>query len=250
MTSDSTKQQLAQRRNYWLSARQRRSVSLDQEHSIYTAYDGFCAKPSPPGQNRLAYPSLRDISPLFFTISAKVARCIGQGISEQWMELAAQFMLQASLESCLMPGGTANGENPLAVSFAWGWIPPRFWDDIDSTDELDVEAELLINNMFVEDDKKHTRENQVWQQTRLKYMSLFSVPHLEGRLDRHALFTHLTNVSGEHPVEDFEKKMVVFSKSIWEFCRTPLLVQIERGAVEGMTKAEFEDFKKRAFISL
>jgi hypothetical protein len=248
VTSASTKQQLAERRNYWLSARKGRSVPRDQEHGIYTAYDGFSTEANPPGQHQPAYPTLRDISPLFFSMSAKVASCIGQGISEQWMELAAQFMLQASLESCLMPGCTANGENPLAVSFAWGWIPPRFWDDIVSGDEIGVEAEMLINNMFLDDDKNHARENPAWQKTRLKYMSLFSSPQAEGHLGRHALSMHLINIASEHPRQDFEKKIVVFSKSIWEICRRPLLVQIEGGAVDGMSKSEFEDFKKGAFI--
>jgi hypothetical protein len=250
VTSESAQRQLAERRNYWLSARRGKVNSADQEHGIYTAYDGFCTKLKPPGQNKPAYPKLRDFSPLFFTISAKVASCIGQGISEQWMELAAQFMLQAALESCLMPGGATNGENPLAVSFAWGWIPPRFWDDVGSSDESGVEAEMLINSMFVDDNKNSPRENRIWQKIRLRYMSLFRIPQPEGHLDRHVLSTHLMNIAKHHPLQDFEKKVVAFSKSIWEICRTPLLTQIEGGAVEGMTKSEFEDFKKRAFLPL
>jgi hypothetical protein len=244
LTWANTEQQLAERRSHWLSARQGHCISSDQEVGICAAYDGFCAKAKSPGQNKPAYPTLGDISPLFFTISAKFASHIGQGISEHWMELAGQLMLQAALESCLMPSGTANRENPLALSFAWGWLPPRFWDDIDSSDEL------LVNYMFSDNDNIPPGENQAWQKTRLKYMSLFSVPRAEGRVDRHALSTHLTNLARDHPLEDLEKQMVMFLKSVWEILRMPLLVQIERGGVDGMTKAEFEEFKTSAFIPL
>lgn len=248
VNSASTERRLAERRHYWLSARQGTAKPTDLENCIYTAYNGLDTISTHGTGNKVAHPMLSSISSLFFTISAKVASCIDQGISEQWMELAAQFMLQAALEPCLLPGSRANGENLLALSFAWGWIPPRFWDDVDSSDEISIEAEMMINNMFADDDGTRPRENQVWQRMKLKYMSLFSSPQPRDPFDIHALSTQLEKIANEYPIQEFEKKVVAFSKGMWEFCRKPLLAQIEGGEVEGMTKPEFEDFKKRIFV--
>ncbi len=249
-TSMAARRQLAERRRHWLSARQETSQVTEEECTIYRIFNNFCNHSTPIVESQLAYPTLGSIIPLFFNISARIAGFIDQSMSEQWIELAAEFMLQAALESGLMSDGTVEGGNPLALSFAWGWIPSTYWDNFDSGDKTAIEAELMINDMFANDRGKQLKVDPAWQKTRLKYMSVLSDLQSREELDNHELATQLQSVADEYPIREFERGVVAFAKAMWEFCRKPLLIQIEEGEVKGMTKSEFEDFKKRIFVSL
>jgi hypothetical protein len=241
-----------ERRHYWLSARKETSNATDREKGICSAWDGFCNDPHSEPWNNKPRPAatLSSISPLFFAISARIAGFIDQGISEQWVELAAQFMLQTALESFLTAGDSRSGDNPLALAFAWGWIPSKYWEEYESGDETGLENEMMINNMFEDDQENDIGERQIWQGTRLKYMSLFGGPPYGQALGDSVLAERLQKITREYPIYDFERKVMVFSEGMWEFCRKPLLVQIEEGRVEGMTNREFEDFRKRIFVSI
>lgn len=249
-TSMAAQRQLAERRQYWLSARQKTSQVTEEECTIYKTFENLCDRSVNTVENQLAYPMLGSIIPLFFHISARIASFIDQSMSEQWAELAAQFMLQAALELGPMPGGTVTGGSPLALSFAWGWIPSTYWDDFGSSDKTAIEAELMINDMFVDDRGKQSKEDPTWQKTRLKFMSLLGSLQSRKKLNSHVLATQLQEVADEYPIREFEKQVVAFAKAMWEFCRKPLLVQIEEGRVNGMTKGEFEDFKEKIFVTL
>lgn len=237
------------RRLYWLSVREGASRVTDEEQRIYKSWSDISTNPSARVRKRLSQPSttLSSIGPLFFTISARIASFINQGISEQWIELAAQLMLQTGLESCLMPEGVYDGENPLVIAFAWGWIPPRYWDDYKSSDETGIEAAVMINDMFAANQGEELRENQMWEERRLKYLSLFSVSKAKGLPNRDVLEAQLGKIARKYPMHEFERNMLDFSRAIWELYRKPLLVQIEEGKVDGMTEREFEDFKHRIF---
>ncbi|ERF71401.1 hypothetical protein EPUS_07429 [Endocarpon pusillum Z07020] len=250
VTSVAAQRQLAERRQYWLSARQKTSQVTEKESTIYKTLNNFCTQPTTTIENQLPHPTLGSIIPLFFNISARIAIFIDQSMSEQWIELAAQFMLQAALESCLMLDGTVEGGNPLALSFAWGWIPSTYWKDFDSSDKSGIEAELMINDMFADDRGNQSKGDPAWQKARLKYMSLLGSLQSGERLDNRSLVTQLQKITNEYPIREFERKVMVFAQQMWEFCRKPLLVQIEEGRVKGMTECEFEDFKKRIFVQL
>jgi hypothetical protein len=240
-----------ERRRYWLSARKETSNGTDRENGICSAWDGFCNEPySEPWNKPRPAATLSSISPLFFTISARIAGFIDQGISEQWVELAAQFMLQTALESLLTGGKGQSGDSPLALAFAWGWIPSKYWEDYESGDETSLENEMMINNMFEDDQENGISERQIWQGTRLEYMSLFDGPPSGQALGNTVLAERLQEITREYPIHDFERKVMIFSRGMWEFCRKPLLVQIEDGRVEGLTNSEFEDFRKRIFVSI
>jgi len=242
--------QAIERRKYWLSARDDSLQITDCEHSICSLWDRFRVKSpletSEKLPNRL--PRWGSISTLFFTISAKIASFIDQGISEQWVALAAQLMVQTALESLLAPEGVRDGENALVLAFAWGWIPPTYWDDYKPSDENSVEAERVINDLFEVSHGDGARENQLWREMRLNYMSLFGNPQSGQQLDDTAMVTQLKTIAKDYPVHELEKKVVLFLEAMWKFCRKPLLAQIEEGKVEGMTDREFEDFKNRIFI--
>ncbi len=250
-TSMAARRQLAERRRYWLSARQETSQVTEAEYTIYKIFNNFCNQSRPTTvENQLAYPTLGSIIPLFFNISARIACFINQSMSEQWIELAAEFMLQAALESGLTPDGAVEGGNPLALSFGWGWVPSTYWDNFDSGDKSAIEAELTINDMFANDRGNQLKEYPAWQKTRLKYMSVLADLHTREELDNQDLVTLLQEIADEYPVRDFERRVVAFAKAMWEFCRRPFLIQLEKGEVKGMTNSELEDFKKRIFVSL
>lgn len=244
--------QLVERRHFWLSARKDTSDMTDQEDSVFGTWHGFCRRSPSAETNKPTHLSatLIGLSPLFFTISAKIACFIDQGISKQWVELAAQLMLQAALESCLTTARMQGSDNPVSVAFAWGWIPSNYWEKYKSIDRINMEHEAMINRMFEDDRGTRIREEQLWQTTRLKYLSIFSNPRPGKQLDDTARMKHLGAIAEKFPIRDFEKKVVVFLEAMWNLCRKPLLVQIEEGVVDGMTSSEFEDFKQRIFAPL
>lgn len=250
LTSVAAQRQLAERRQYWLSARQQTSQATEKECTIYKKLNNFCTQPMTMIENQLPHPTFDSIIPLFFNISAKIAIFIKQSISEQWIELAAQFMLQAALESYVKLDSTVEVGNPLALSFAWGWIPSTYWDDFDSSDRSGIEAELMINDMFAADRGNQSKGDPAWQKTRLKYMSLLGSLLSMERLDNGSIVTQLQRITDEYPIHEFERKVVAFAQDMWEHCRKPILIQIEEGRVKGMTECEFEDFKKRIFVQL
>lgn len=240
---------LFNRRQYWLLAREDASMITDREHDIYSAWKALSPKSGPQKKDKLPHHtlSLSYISALFFTISAKVASSIDQGISGQWVELGVESMLQAALEMCLMPEGIRDGENALALAFAWGWIPSKYWDDYDSDDEAGVEDETTLNDVFEDAHGDEARENSLWQETRLRYLSLFNISRPKLSSDDDVRSTRLRKVATDYPIREFESKVVIFSQAIWDLCRKPLLVQIERGQVDGMTADGFEQFQRRIF---
>ena len=71
----------------------------------------------------------------------------------------------------MLPDESIRGdENPLAPAFAWGWIPPTYWDDYESGDESGVEVERMINNLFEDSGPGgEARENSLWKEARLRY---------------------------------------------------------------------------------
>lgn len=227
------------------------SSTTHPEDSTYNTWNRLCRRSSSTKVNKppRTEATLISLSPLFFTISARITGFVNQGISKQWVELAAQLMLQAALESCLTTAGMHGIDNPVSVAFAWGWIPSSHWDECESIDRVSIEHEEMINRMFEDDSSNRTRENQLWQMTRLKYLSIFSNPQ-PIELDDTARMEHLLGIAEEYPIHEFEKKVVVFLEAMWKFCRKPLLVQIEEGVVDGMASSEFEEFKQRIFAPL
>lgn len=240
----------AERRIYWLSVRQDISAGTENEYAIYRKWGDTGARSSSGTySNNHLKPAkkLSSISPLFFTISAKIASFIDQDISEKWMELAAQFMLHAALESCLICQEDGSIGDLLAFSFAWGWIPSSYWDAFgESRSDKSIEAEMVINTMFEDNDGQEARENQTWREKRLQYLSLFNVSGSSSPpIDK--FYEQAEKITYKYPIVQFESQLMEFLREMWKFCRKPLLVQIEEGEVEGIPQHDFEDFKKRIF---
>lgn len=87
--------------------------------------------------------SLIDLLPGFMLLTASRTQLYADfQIKEQLMYLAAEFMLQASLEACLCFGGSAVD---VSQAFAWGFTP----EDVVEGDEV-WEGEAIVNTMFTE----------------------------------------------------------------------------------------------------
>ena len=115
--------------------------------------------------------SLADLVPMFIGLSAARSRLMKggeSGITETWMELAGEFMLQAALEQCLEYSSTSSLK--LREIFSWGWrpSPTKYWEDEES-----------VNEMFCDEDA--LREIQGWAEIRQKYIDLVGSPHTDSR---------------------------------------------------------------------
>lgn len=88
--------------------------------------------------------SLLDTLPIFIALTATVTRMNEDfKISDEWMELAAEYMQQAALEQYLIYG--AQGPGPLREAFAWGYD-----EDFQGADDS---PEAMVNDMFHGDGK-------------------------------------------------------------------------------------------------
>lgn len=102
--------------------------------------------------------SLMDLLPTFMELSADRAG-MDNNITERWMELAGEFMLQSTLEKILYFGG--GGREALEEGFAWGFLPGLEDDDDndDANEKMDIDnhdgsageawqGEKVVNAMF------------------------------------------------------------------------------------------------------
>jgi hypothetical protein len=240
---------LRQRRRHWIAVRTKMPIAVSYEDHIYRPWHAIHSRQLDQIGKRPIRPAitLSDISPLFFTVSAKIVRFIDQGISEKWAKLATELMLQTAVESCLTPPADPGNENPLVMAFAWGYIPPKLWGNYEPSDDPGLHTEVMINEMFADKDGQGIRENQMWREARLKSLSLFDMSMHSEPSDQ-MFAKQFEKITKDYPIQEFEDKVVVFLRAMWEFCRKPVLVQIEEGKVEGMNDVEFEEFKKRAFL--
>jgi hypothetical protein len=89
---------------------------------------------------------LSDLVPLFVGLSAarnELPDTYCTSITPQWMELTGEFMLQATLEQCLVYGSP--GPAKLKEIFSWGWRanPTKVWEDEQAVNDLFCEEGAL-----------------------------------------------------------------------------------------------------------
>ena len=256
MSSAEVDSALRDRRQHWMLVREETLAIPSQERSIYEGWNciSICTVPETAMDSQpLPTRNLNSMVALFLAVSAKVARSIGQGISGEWADLAAQFMLQAALESCQLQRGCVNDKNPLIYAFAWGWIPPQYWIDYQTNNgDIGVAAEIIINEMFegsrsgVGQDEEWG--NEVWQRARLGALSAFDISITRECPAEERVTAQLQHAAEQYPFHKFERKLMTFLKAVFALFRNPVLVQIEQGYLEGLTADQFQDFKSRVFL--
>ncbi|KAI6842639.1 hypothetical protein KC340_g1587 [Hortaea werneckii] len=201
--------------------------------------------------------SLLDLLPLFMEVSAARQAMLAASVpeselTEQWMQLACSFMLQACLEQYLVVG--ASGTDAIDEAFAWG-LKAKGREE-DANDE--------INDMF--EDPVHETEVQGWANIKRQYLerllpsatenswressSVPSPPH--GAQDGHRLvdlISRLENTATQHPIFQFESDVLGFLHALSESIERPVLVQLEAGQLDGMSTEETTEFIKSCGLS-
>ena len=261
--------------------------------SSYTQHPGLDARCPPPPVTATPHIHLplSALLPHFLSLSAQTAAKIGQIVNQDWMRLAAEFMLLSAWERLVFfrdesVAGTS-ASSPIKEAFAWGWSPedgdglplPPVVDDEDlglgrqtGVEEEMCEHEAMINNMFRDDDDPDPRpvegcplsaprEIPGWAQVRRDFMALFAPSSAdpivlgEEALERQRQqqqrwqIQRLEAIGDEFPTRVLEEKLADYLEGLWSLERLPILAQIERGSVDGMTHDEFVCFNARVFGS-
>lgn len=174
--------------------------------------------------------SLLDTLPRFLIISAVISNAMNEDPSQQWMELAAEYMLQAAIEQYTKYG--AAGPEALEKCFRWGWV--RSLDTKD--DDL-----ALINDMFRGSDEA---EIVGWTETKEKYLRTFDYG------GQSYFASSYRDLEGELPRTAFEMRVLEYADGLLGFLKKPILLQLELGQLDtlGLSEAQTEAFKWRVRI--
>lgn len=191
--------------------------------------------------------SLRDLVPLFIEVSAASSGIHGSALTERWMRLACEFMLQACLEQYLICG--AQGEDALDEPFAWGYCGrERIAGDTVGGDES---REAQINEMF--EDDNYATEVEGWTALKAEYIKELIPDHLPQQIGIDEWDTdvgpHLESVASKHPIDEFEASTLKFLEALMMSIPEPVLLQLEKGQLDGMSKGETEDFLKQCGVA-
>ncbi|KAK5126335.1 hypothetical protein LTR85_010571 [Meristemomyces frigidus] len=206
--------------------------------------------------------SLLDLLPLFMHVSAARNAMSDSSATEQWMRMAGDFMLQASLEQYLVVGG--QGSDAVDEAFAWGYKerprPASEYMDVDGPGADDDDSTDEVNDMF--EDADYTTEVAGWRQEKAHYLALlfppstaaksskdtYSVPSSDGAGEgrQSALEADLVSIlefaAAKHPIANFDASILSFLVALSQSVAKPVLVQLEAGELEGMSKAETAEF--------
>ncbi|KAI9809640.1 MAG: hypothetical protein M1825_000072 [Sarcosagium campestre] len=194
-------------------------------------YEALDCSPLDRGSESKGIPSsppLLDTLPLFMTLSAEVSLEMEQSdVTQRWIDLALQFMLHAVLEAYLIDG--AKGPSAVEEAYAWGVGPLPVPDD--SGQGFDLVYEMLT------DDQGAVLEE--WVQSRRTSMELL-VPE-----SGQSVGDHLESLMRQEPLHDFEESMTEFLQGLASLLPAPALMQLERGAIDGLSQDETQDLKHR-----
>ncbi|RMY71193.1 hypothetical protein D0863_05308 [Hortaea werneckii] len=201
--------------------------------------------------------SLLDLLPLFMEVSAArqamlAASVPESGLTEQWMQLACSFMLQACLEQYLVVG--ASGTDAIDEAFAWG-LKPRGREEV-ANDE--------INDMF--EDPIYETEVEGWANVKRQYLERLLLPatgkrwHESNSLPSSPLSnqggqpvvdltSRLESTATQHTIVKFESDVLGFLHALSESIDRPVLVQLEAGKLNGMSTEETTEFIKSCGFS-
>ncbi|KAF2234709.1 hypothetical protein EV356DRAFT_141639 [Viridothelium virens] len=195
--------------------------------------------------------AMLDLLPLFMSLSAHLYQETGGEVKGRWLELAAEFMLQAALEQYLIQGTC--GTEILHECFSFGWRPK----DIANRkakhrrnshhladheyQEMDKEEEI-INDMFYDEDN-HT-EIEGWKEIRERIIGFFKPEKDIG------IVRQLELTASQYPVFDFEGKVMSFLGALLKSRDLPILVQLEEGKLEGMSAKETAELKAKVGLQL
>ncbi|KAK4612324.1 hypothetical protein CLAFUW4_12851 [Fulvia fulva] len=197
--------------------------------------------------------SLLDLLPMFMGVSAQCNALYDSNMKEPLMQLAATWMLQACLEQYCVFG--ASGTDAIDEAFAWGYksgeqndprspqrrrTEERAAKALGATQQCGVtdSAAHLINSMF---ERESGGEVDGWQDIREAALEELLPDHI-GTSRRVA--AHLKRKAEAHSYARAEEGFFDYFRALSQCIPLPILVQLERGQLEGMTVQETEEFIK------
>lgn len=195
---------------------------------------------------------LLDLLPMFVQTSAMRNAMSGSTLTERWMHLACEFMLQACLEQYLVRG--VHGTDPIHEAFAWGYKNDTRHDVKPHNAEANEDSRKNdVKEMF--EDEENATEAEGWTSTKMAYLGeLFrledgSIPSTfstsssrEASLDTRGIASHLEMVAVRYPISSFETSLVKFFEALSNSIPEPILSQLEQGRLCGMTEQQTRDF--------
>ena len=181
--------------------------------------------------------SLLDLLPSFMGVIAARNELNNSNLSTGLMELAAQFMLQASLEQYLACGAT--GCDAIDEAFAWGLKPAKSPKKANTTahDDGDDTADLLseVDRMFQNEDH-NSQENPDWHDIKASHIAELA------HSDSETLRQHLEDVAYGYPIAEFEETVLQLLAGLAASLPEPVFSQLEKGSLDGMSRAETQGF--------
>ncbi|KAK4556398.1 hypothetical protein LTR86_006542 [Recurvomyces mirabilis] len=202
--------------------------------------------------------SLLDILPSFMRISAARCTMSESFLTETSMQMLAEFCLQAAIEQYLVFG--AEGTDTVDEAFAWGYkesSPSRRHEDgsaeegEEEEEEEEEEQEDEVNDMFTDD--RYETEVEGWAEIKAAYISQLFPRNITSAASRNNAFTGagpsaedlttiLETAATNHPIADFETNILSYLEAMAQSIPEPVLVQLEHGQLDGMSKAETQEF--------
>ncbi|KAF1352074.1 hypothetical protein BDV97DRAFT_397124 [Delphinella strobiligena] len=115
------------------------------------------------------------------------------------------------------------------------------------------EGEWIVNMMFRadpapedlmtmgEETQARAMESEIegWQEVRSNYLKLLQPSNNSSSV------THLIQTATDYPIAHFDAKIKSFLVQLWQSIDAPVLVQLERGQLAGLSVEETDDFKRK-----
>ena len=199
---------------------------------------------------------LVDLLPRFMDLSAQIAQLIESGVSEMWLELANDFMLQAAIEvgltSPISSYGPKIDHEALLACFGWG-LPTGPTNDVSGDDGDCHSTEDAIHEMLL---PRTSESSSSWIERRRQTVSEF-MKHIQPEseeaqcayMHEDDMRHHFSTLLYDHPMDKFEIQMLDCLRNlqmVWtQLTEEPILLQIEQGGLKGLDDDEFQAFMDR-----
>lgn len=171
--------------------------------------------------------SLLDLISLFIKVSATLQGGLGINVGSKWMQFVGEWMLQACLEQYLVYG--ASGTDAIDEAFAWGYRQENVEDDRHEQDRQTSE-------IFC--DSETGTEMKRWQTLKEEMLEeLFLAA--DGTKD---LVAGLLELQDVYPTATLEQTALGLLEALSQSVPEPVLTQLEKGELKGMSKEETKAF--------
>ncbi|KAF2211117.1 hypothetical protein CERZMDRAFT_85669 [Cercospora zeae-maydis SCOH1-5] len=180
--------------------------------------------------------TLLDLLPLFMRVSAACHTMFACPPTEKWMNLAAAWMLHACLEQYLVFG--ASGSDAIDEAFAWGPAQQRGMSMEEDREEEGhaMQQDKPQDPFCLGLDDEHF---EMWYPIRSRALDTILSSEKQYWKD---VASHLAAVWDKSFPAQMEKEITEFLSSLAECIAQPVLVQLQRGQLQGMTISETQSF--------